>query len=512
LSLLKDPSEIRSSIIGFLDSRGSGIRTEVGEPIVDLVDAVSLEAARINIKAEYVRRIGSISGWRNIVSNASFKQDLADSLSISATTSNADYARRLGAPSTVTSDVEALIWVDLSNYAASLGRPRLDASYSTGTERLYLNSSDPYSLPKGATVKTKGSNQILFDTTADLVSVSPGWDNDRSSYYVDVSIVCRTPGKVGQVVRGSITGLVGSISGVMAVSNLSNTSGGAEAETNEQLLTALEGVLSGSGSCNTLNGIKQTLLNNGARDVAIVGPGSSLMLRSTAGAVDAWVMGTQSLTQTVLYEVLVDAATFVLPYQPASEINSVAIVGGDELSSGGGYEYVIDDGVYAKSAQGRDSIVFSSSAEGGPTVGDIVQVNYTSNSLIRSLQRVLDVDPEVNIPGSSILAKEATQLNVVFEMTVVVLPDVDATVTQQAAEAAVQDVLISMLSDYAQNEDLDYSDALVAAAETEIDGNQVVDRIDGFKMAVFGKTPSYDNIVVADNEYVRVFTCTFYSP
>lgn len=45
-SLVRTDSDLKTGIIAFLDARRRGILTEDGEPIVDLIDATSIELSR----------------------------------------------------------------------------------------------------------------------------------------------------------------------------------------------------------------------------------------------------------------------------------------------------------------------------------------------------------------------------------------------------------------------------------------------------------------------------------
>jgi hypothetical protein len=501
----RDAQTIRQTIIEFLDARGSGIRDDAGEPVVDLVDAVSTEAERQGVIAEYLELTNSIRGWRLVIADSDFQFKLADALGVSATKLNIDYARRLGVPTDLASDVVAVIYLDLNRFAASQGRARRPAYAATGIERLYLASNNPYTLFRGAVVKTGGDAPVLYDTTTDLLAVPPSYDASRGQYYVDVGIRCRSLGSVGNRIRNSINAQQQTIPGAIAVTNPEPVTGGAQRETDVQLLDALEGSRGGN-SVDTLQGLKNFVIRqSGVIDAKIIGPGHPLMQRATAGAVDVVVIGQNTKTDVVKVQVLGVGETYYLPYQPAARVSSA--VGAAPYYEGGGYLFNPDSGVFRNTAQSVTSITWDLPPV-GPAADELVTVTFAHNDLIRDLQRMSDEDPDVNVPGSSVLYREGDLIKLIFAMKVVALPGV----TQSDAEGAVQ----SAINDHAETLLLGgmtkYSVALTAAQNAKINDKLVVDRIDDFKMSVLGSPLGTADIPALDDQYARLWDITFIAP
>lgn len=504
---LRDASTVRSAAIAVLDAAGSAIRTETGEPIIDLVDAFSQQAEKQSVIAAYVEAIGSIAGWRAIIADTAFKLKLAEALGVSSDSLDRDVARRLGVPDDLASDIEAIIYYDLGNFASSFGRSRNGAIPATGVERLYLASSALFTALRGAGLGATVANgtTILYETSADLTNITPSFDSTRNQYYVDVSIKCRTAGKVGNRPKNTVRSMQVTIPGVVQVTNPEPIKGGLDRESNEKLLDALDGVLGGT-DINTRQGLINYISSiPGVQDVRIVGPGDPLMERSTAGAIDIYIIG--NITQTATVQVLVNIAgeTFYLPYQPALAVSSV--VGAVIYGEGGGYLFNQDTDAFAGSAQSVASITWIA-PPGGPAGGEMVTVGFTYNSLVRDTQRKLDEDPTRNVVASSILVKQGTELQVVFQMAVISLPDI----TQAAAEAAVQDAINNYMTDLGLGQLVEYSELLAAAQNAEINDAPAIDRIDGFKLSLLGGALDVNNILPEGNEYGRLWDITFLSP
>lgn len=503
---------IRTAALAVIDARASGIRTDAGEPIVDLVDSSAIESERGNVISEYLRRINSLPGWLSLISDEGFKAQLADAYGISYITTNNDFLRSLGVATTdVSSDVEALISFDLDNFAITFGRPRRAATQAVSTLRLVLSSSSAYNLSRGATVKRGSKSAIFYDTTSAINVATPSRDPTTGNFFVDVGIACRTPGRIGNAIRGSVNSTVGNLPGVISVSNTTPAQNGFDRESNANLLLALGFILSGT-NVNTLFGLTNFVLaQSGVIDAHVVSPNDPLMTRSAAGAVDVFIIGSTMITDKAIATVLLGDGTefFTLPSQPVQFISSVS----DDLSNtfffGGGFTVVPDEGSFSGSSKAHTQIQWTT-APPGPAGGRTVTVVYTFDGLVRDIQRRLDTDPKINIPDSAILIREATLVGVTGEMQVVPIAGIELLGHTQddvnaAAEAATSDYFEALKL----GQEGDYSSALVKAAEAEIGGVRVVDHINDFSIAETGNVPGTNNLKVAPNEYLRLDTLTF---
>lgn len=498
---MRTADQIITNLRTSIDSKLSGIKTGTGEPIDDLIAAVAIEQARMNVLVEYLRRVNSTSGWRELLADTDFQVSLADAFGISTTTLDPQLARSLSIPPSITTDIDAVLFYDLGRYAVSLGRARRNATYSTAVLRVYLLTNAPITLLRGATAKASRS-AVLYDSTLDLITATPGLDLVQNSYYVDVAVQARQAGRVGNAIPGSINTIVSGFTGVSSVTNPAVAEGGQDVETNDQLLTALDD--QAGLDINTVNGLKRyASARAGVIDALVVQPGDSLMERSAGGAVDVYVIGTTLKTATSVVRVLQDGDSVPLAFQPVRSVLSVSA--GSPLSEGNAFEIATDEGVFRGSAKANTVLQFFTAANGGPAVGTDVSIQYTYNDLIRDLQRPVDQDPDVNVPSSSILFKEATRLSIFLEIKAVPFPGID----QTTAEAAIQTAVSDLIDSKSLGDGLDYSDVLIAAGEAEQDGLRVIDRIDVFRIGLAADSLTTSNISAAGNQYVRTESLTF---
>jgi len=499
--------EIRTAAITLIDNRASGIRTEAGEPIVDLIDAFSLEGRRLNVVAQYIKDINSIAGWRNFIDDESFKIELADAFGISSVDLDTDFARRINAPFDLPSDVEALIYVDLSRYAVTLGRPRSQGTFATGTLTIFLSSANPFSLQRGAAFQTGGNVGVVYDSLTDLTGVVPSFDPITALNFVNVGLRARSRGQAGNQIIGAVNTAINVIPGSVRVTNQTVIEGGTNRETNNQLLDELEGILGGS-DINTQQGLLNFMESQpDVFDALVIGPGNTLMTRTTAGGVDVYVIGTQLQTNTVNVQVVSEGEFVTLPLQPLRTINSV--IGSVPYGEGGGFSTPAQNpSVFEGSSVNGQPDFKWTVPPSGPVAGEIVVVNFTHNELIRRLQRFLDEDPDRTVPGSSIVVKEGIRVGVDAELKIIPLPDVSQAVAESAALTALQAELDTLLL----GQLVEFSDLLTVIATATVSGSLVIDRVDGFKIGKTGTTLGVDNITIIDNEYGRLDTTTFIAP
>ena len=510
---IRTADQSRSAILTTLEERLSGIRTDAGEPIVDLADGVSIESERTSVHLEYCRRINSLAGWRSVISDEAFKQQLADALGIGYGTASTAYLRSIGGRTDAASDVEALIERDLDDFAASFGRRRREATFATATLRLTLASSGPYSLARGATVRRGASTTVFYDTTENVSVAAPAQDPTTGSFYVEVAARCRSAGRIGNAVRGAINASVGTLPGVVAISNITPAEGGFERETNLELVEALGNIQSGT-NINTLEGVLNWVKGqSGVSDAVLVGPGDPLMTRSPAGAVDIYIIGSKAVSAQATTVIGAAGEAFTLPFQPVKSITSVVDNLGNAYFFEGGFTFDDDaDGAQSKSSKAHAQILWDLPAPdgAGPPAGRTMTIGYSFDSLVRDIQRKLDTDPRVNVPATNILIRLGTLVGATCQMVVVPIAGIeDLGISQQDVNLAVESALSTFFESRKLGFQADFSDALVAASDAVINGEKVVDRIDGFVMGKTGDVLGLDNLSVSPNEYLRLDTITF---
>lgn len=154
-------------------------------------------------------------------------------------------------------------------------------------------------IPVGTTV-TGGSmtfrttSQATISTTGGLSFYSPS----TGRYFTRAFIQAANTGSSGNVAPGQIRSISGVAQGVQVL-NEAATFGGTDIESNRDLATRADGVLSAVDS-GTYRGLNQTAVDvPGVRQVNVVDAGHSLMMRDydttlakhTGGKVDVWIRG-----------------------------------------------------------------------------------------------------------------------------------------------------------------------------------------------------------------------------
>ncbi|AIY89881.1 baseplate J/gp47 family protein [Geoglobus acetivorans] len=141
----------------------------------------------------------------------------------------------------------------LDNIAALVGFVRTPASKATGT--VTFSRSTPatadITIPAGTRVATSDGS-VTFRTTQ-AVTLSAG------STSVDAPIEAEQAGSSGNVAANTITKIVDPVSGIESVNNANPTSGGRDAETDEELRYRIKNTLASKGKA-TVEAIKASVL------------------------------------------------------------------------------------------------------------------------------------------------------------------------------------------------------------------------------------------------------------
>lgn len=113
---------------------------------------------------------------------------------------------------------------------ALIGVPRKDAEKAIGTATFSRASAatQDYTIPSGTKVQTENVDPVTFVTTEEVVLA-----NGTTS--IDAVIEAVEAGQNGNVAAGTITVLLSSVPGVESVTNAAETSGGADAESDDEL-------------------------------------------------------------------------------------------------------------------------------------------------------------------------------------------------------------------------------------------------------------------------------------
>jgi hypothetical protein len=431
-TLVRDANTLKNAMVAFLDAQRKGLATADGEPVVDVLSAMSVELSKVYTVDEYLRRINSVAGFQGLLVDDVFKAELAVALDLSPDTLT--MARTLGVPDDLPNDVEAWIYRDLNLFAITHGRPRKEAQAASGTIRLVVNSNNPVFFNAGIRIQTPADPPTVFETTADFTGV-PAYDPGTNSLYCDAPMMCTTAGSSGNQKAGNIRVLNPTIPGIQRVFNPTDTAGGFPRETNEQLLERLA-VDPENADLATRHGLQNFIKSQKTvQDSYLVYAPNPLLTRASAGAIDIYVIAYQEGVQN--HSALPDADHRIyLPAQPVIRINAVSS-GGVPLTATD-FTYVPTTAATYGSTYGNAYLQITNEAYYAAGI----DINYTVNQAIRDLQSTFDDVETSALPGGSIWVRMATQVNI--DITMQVSPYTSLGLT----DVQVQDTILQAVSDY----------------------------------------------------------------
>lgn len=178
---------------------------------------------------------------------------------------------------------------------ALLGLTLTDATSATTTLQFSAATSSGATVPAGTVVKTgTGADAVKFTTdtalaSTDFAQATIGGTPIAGLYLATVTATCATPGIVGNVVTGLLTYLEQPISGVTAVTNTTDATGGTDTETLDSLKARAPDVIRANSRAITLADF-ETLATDNVSVVRAIAAGAS-------GAVTVHILATD-LNQT----------------------------------------------------------------------------------------------------------------------------------------------------------------------------------------------------------------------
>lgn len=240
---------------------------------------------------------------------------------------------------------------------------------------------------------------------------------------------------------------------------------------------------------------------SGVEDIHEVFGTDALLTRGAddAGAVDAYVVGENLVTQTDSLIFLGVGQKIYMSIPPVVRVDSV-VFDGTELVEDEDYEVALDTGGNAGSTRARDAIRILPActelvANGGTLeAGGVLSVQYVYNSLIRDLQAD-STDPEVQVEGRDLLYKMGTRVDVYLTAELRVF----STFNYTTVSSSVEDVISEYINGLGLGDDVEIFD--LNAAVSRVSG------VDNFTITRLVRTAAgtgADDISVAGNEYARI--------
>lgn len=335
------------------------------------------------------------------------------------------------------SDPSAVESIDLDDIAYNLSLTRKPASRSTGfitfrrataaTETIRVGNSDG----SGGVVVSSGRDSdgvsVSFITTQTVYfTTSTTKDPVSNLYEVSVPIQAQSSGTSGNKAAGTITSLNTSTNGVANVTNKTASTGGKDIESNDELAVRMASKILGMQP-GILEGLRTIALSQaGAQDAAVVGPDDDEFQRSPIGAVDLVVRGSAEATAIDQYT-FEDTTAHVLDSKPATGITSVVSTIGlslTTLTQGNQYSFSQDlVGENRLSVDGNDHLSWLGTNL--PSAGDSVIITYAYDSLISTIQDIVDLDSK-HYPAADVLVKRGTAVQIDMAFTVIRTSAVDS--------------------------------------------------------------------------------------
>jgi uncharacterized phage protein gp47/JayE len=330
------------------------------------------------------------------------------------------------------SDPLGFTTAEITAAAADVGLTPLPATPSTGfvtfrANHLVTNISIAVNTTISTSPTTLSPNTVSFQVTSGgtmFVANASSYLNPITGLYeLQLPVTSVDDGSATNVAAGTINTLLMPITGITSITNAAPTSGGSNAETNTALAARIILKLSGN-NVGTAAGI-QTLVdaNSSVVDSLIIKPGDPLLIRDQFGnSVNVIIQGS-IITQVFDIDTYnTGTLTYIMKQQPVNAIVSVTgVVGGNPYTfiPVTDYSTFIDyTSVYTGSVDATSSITFVGIL---PDNGTSITVTYSINSLISTLQALLDLDAN-KILGSDVLVVEATEVLVQVAASITVLP------------------------------------------------------------------------------------------
>jgi len=360
----------------------------------------------------------------------------------------------------------------LDNLARNHQKQRKGARRAVGTITFYRIAvpTDTYVIPRGTTVTSKGSNVVSaqqYVTTQEVSLSTLNWNAATGRYEVDAPMRAVVGGTAANVPAGAISALVSTVAGVAGCYNNSPITSGANRETDTELAARLREVINGNNVGTTPGYYTTVAAHPSVTDALIVTPETSgISKRAMYGTIDILVRGAlpaQPATETYTYT---SGVSFYTPskqplYGPTSGSFSLQGSTTGALVLGSHYNVIKDVSVYAGSTQAVDKFSFI----GGLSSGETLTFTYSYNSLIETLQTLVDDETKKSVTAD-VLVREAKRRMINLTATIEPLPGYTASVVA----ANVVTAMTTALNAYTIGEEVQQSDLIaIVAAVTGVD-------------------------------------------
>lgn len=260
-----------------------------------------------------------------------------------------------------------------------------------------------------ATLVYRVTQQITIAATA-----FPNFFNPITRRYeFVVPIEAISVGAASEVPENIITRILTPIDGIDGCINTQPTTNGFDVESNDSLDTRFRNRLEGQ-TLGTKGGLTSEIINiPSVTDVQLVtsADGSLFSRRTALPAIDLYVLGSVPQADTAVFTVPPSTTSFNMPLHNIISIDSVTL-DGEAVND---FQYVRDPTALGGSVMAQDVVILSSA----PPAGSMLEINYTYNGLLDTVQNRCDQFGDFASFGVDLLtyAAVATPLVVSFTFT-----------------------------------------------------------------------------------------------
>lgn len=403
---------IQAAIVNRIRLLNPALDTNTGTVLRDIViDAPAAQMRSLAVLLDYADSLKSVDSLLAILDDPDYLSELNDAL-----------------PEFSLTDLKAYISSDLDRMASNFLITRTAAQPARYRQRFWRaddNNESPITVPLGTQVQTlDGSVKARVVASS---AQTPVVDVAKGLYYVEATIEATTSGTIGNVANNAFSRFSVAIPTLASeTGNVEMLQPGTDIQSDASLGEAIKNSFR-ARNLNTKAGYKEILKAAplAFTDVSVVGPNDSLMKRSASGAVDLYVIGSDTSTRTDVFRYQTGTTQFLLTYQPALSLVSVTTGAGPKPTNS--YTLLTSNNGWSGSAKAKAYFKITDAS----TYSDqqLFNVTYTYDAKIRDAQNLIE-SPDYDVPGADVLVKRGTQVLIDMDLQAVLTGSVSESVAQ----------------------------------------------------------------------------------
>lgn len=398
---------------------------------------------------------------------------------------------------------------DLINLGTNYRLEKLPGSYAVTTLTFYTTvvpTSDiviPAST-QGSTPGTSFASPVVFSTVSEasftVADAASYFSFDRGRYEFPVVAICEEIGSAGRVGANYVSQLIGSLSGIEGVTNLTASTGGLEEESDDDFRLRIQLKMTGR-ELNTVNGLRKYMKDVGFTD------GYPIRVEDEDGekatGIDVFVLDNSSETATEIFTYDPSQNKYYFTNRPVLEVTSVV---GSNVGTIDAANYTVNidkTSQLRRSIYSNDYIRFSLAA--ALSTGEQVTIIYNYSPLIVQAQGTLDL-VENEILTADPLIKRAFPLFLFINAKLTLKANADGPTVRNK----VKNALSQYANAYRLGDDLQKSDLVVVMQEGY--GDYPIDSVDAIVINSYYLQDAYgvqydpvDEVISVSNKQYIVY-------